>query len=67
MSEQSQYLALSQQVDEFEQQHPEVTEAMRLFGVTMVKYQETLHSLYNPRIYQSSTTIPGDDKSLLNQ
>ena len=57
MQEQNdQQVTLAQQIAEFEQQHPKVVEAMRLFGMTMAKYQETLHSLYSPRIYQSNTT-----------
>jgi hypothetical protein len=64
---QDQHLQLSQQLIEFEQQHPEVVKAMRLFGVTMTKYQETLHSLYSPRIYQSNTTAYTENKNPLDQ
>lgn len=48
--------ALLQQLEDFKGQNPKVAEAMELFGITLTKYQETLHALYGPQIYQSSST-----------
>ena len=47
---------LSQQLADFKKQYPKVAEAMELFGITLTKYQETLHALYSPQIYQSNST-----------
>ena len=49
--------SLLQQLADFEQQNPKVAEAMELFGITLTKYQETLHALYSPHIYQSTSTV----------
>ena len=48
--------ALSQQSDDFKKQNPKVAEAMKLFGMTLTKYQATLNALYSPQIYQSTST-----------
>lgn len=48
---------LSQQLADFKQGNPKVTEAMELFGITEEKYQEALHALYAPRTYQSDSTV----------
>jgi hypothetical protein len=50
--------ALLQQLEDFKEQNPKVAEAMELFGITLTKYQETLHALYSPQIYQSNSTAP---------
>lgn len=47
---------LEQKLAEFKRQNPKVVEAMQLFGLSLEKYQETLHAMYNPRIYQSTST-----------
>jgi precorrin-4 methylase len=47
---------LSQQLDDFKKQNPKIAEAMKLFGMTLTKYQESLHALYSPQIYQSNST-----------
>ena len=47
---------LAQQLADFKRKNPKVAEAMELFGMTLTKYQETLHALYSPRIYQSTST-----------
>lgn len=47
---------LSQQLEDFKKQNPQVAEAMELFGVTLAKYQETLNALYSPYVYQSTST-----------
>jgi len=50
-------LTLPQQMDEFKKQNPKIAEAMELFGITMTKYQETLHALYGPNVYPSNSTV----------
>ncbi len=50
-----------QQLEDFKKQNPKVAEAMELFGMTLTKYQETLHALYSPQVYQSNSTA-GLDK-----
>jgi len=47
---------LAKQLADFRQQNPKVAEAMELFGITLTKYQETLHALYCPHTYQSTST-----------
>ena len=47
---------LPQQLDTFKRQNPKVAEAMELFGISMIKYQETLNALDSPQIYQSTST-----------
>jgi hypothetical protein len=47
---------LAQQIADFEQSNPKIAEAMRLFGVTVAKYQNTLYAMNSPRLYQSSST-----------
>ena len=47
---------LSQQLADFKKQNPKVAEAMELFGITLTKYQEALHALYSPHLYQSNST-----------
>ena len=51
---------LSQQLEDFKKQNPKVAEAMELFGMTLTKYQETLHALYSPQVYQSNSTAKLD-------
>jgi ferric iron reductase protein FhuF len=55
---------LLQQLADFKRQNPKVAEAMELFGITLAKYQETLHALYSPHIYQATSTA---DQDKLNQ
>jgi hypothetical protein len=47
---------LSQELSNFKKQNPKVAQAMELFGITLTKYQETLHALYSPHLYQSNST-----------
>jgi hypothetical protein len=49
-------ITLTQQLDDFKRQNPKVVEAMELFDITLAKYQETLQAMYNPQIYQSTST-----------
>ncbi len=53
-------MTLPQQMDDFQKKNPKVAEAMELFGMTLTKYQETLHALYSPQIYQSNSTVRQD-------
>ncbi len=48
---------LYQQLADFKRQNPKVVEAMELFGITLIQYQRALEALYNPRIYQSTSTV----------
>ena len=48
--------SLAQQLADFKKQNPKIAEAMELFGITLTKYQETLHALYSPLLYQSNST-----------
>ncbi len=48
---------LQQQLADFKQQNPKVAEAMELFGITLIQYQQALHALYNPHIYQRTSTV----------
>lgn len=60
---------LESQLAQFEVEHPEVSEAMRLFGMTMTEYQGVLHVLNDPHIYRSDSTGPmsrPDSKRLVN-
>lgn len=41
---------------EFEQAQPDVAEAMRLFGISMEKYQASLSAVYVPRIITADST-----------
>jgi hypothetical protein len=55
---------IQKQITDFEEQNPQIAEAMRLFGITMAKYQDALNAAYAPRVYQSnSTTLT--DKTIL--
>ena len=54
---------LSEELEKFRKQNPKVAEAMELFGITLTKYQETLHALYSPQIYQSNSTARLDKPS----
>lgn len=47
---------LEQQLADFKRQNPKVAEAMELFGISFLKYQETLMALYRPQIYESTST-----------
>ncbi len=47
---------LPQQLADFKRQNPKVAEAMELFGISVMKYQEALNALYSPHIYQSTST-----------
>ncbi len=51
---------LVQQLAGFKERNPKVAEAMELFGITMTKYQESLHSLYGPHVYTSNSTVKLD-------
>lgn len=47
---------LQARVAEFERENPKVSEAMRLFGMTMERYDGAMNALYAPRVYQSDST-----------
>ena len=51
---------IHQQIAEFERQNPKVAEAMRLFGLSVEKYQGVLHAMNAPRIYVSNSTTSKD-------
>ncbi len=47
---------LERQMSEFEAEHPNVAEAMRIFGISMASYQGALNALDAPRITIGSST-----------
>ena len=51
---------LHQRLAEFERQNPKVTEAMKLFGVSVEKYQQVLHAMNPVRTYVSNSTTSKD-------
>lgn len=50
--------SLDEQFATFEQENPQVAEALRLFGMTMEVYQDALDAMNGPRVYQSNSTAP---------
>lgn len=55
-------LDLHQQFTDFERQNPKVAEAMKLFGVSIEKYQGVLHAMSSPHLYVSNSTVSEDWK-----
>ena len=47
---------VEQQIVAFEEQNPQIADAMRVFGITMTRYQGSLNAVYGPRTYQSTST-----------
>ncbi len=56
-----QNVPLTEQITDFERLNPQIADAMKLFGMTMVKYQNAFHPLTGPRIYQSNSTARIDN------
>jgi hypothetical protein len=54
---------LVQQLADFKRKNPKVAEAMELFGISLMKYQETFNALYSPHIYQSTSTTSKDKQN----
>lgn len=57
---------LEEQVAEFERQNPKVAKAMKLFGMSLAKYQGALHAMHAPRITQGNSTRPTQGGPRLN-
>ena len=55
---------VQKQITEFEQQNPKIAEALRIFGITMTKYQDAINAAYAPRVYQSNSTTLTDKTAL---
>ena len=53
---------IQKQIAEFEKQNPKIAEAMKIFGMTMAKYQEALDALSLSRVYQSNSTTLDERK-----
>ena len=47
---------IQKQIAEFEKQNPKIAEAMKIFGMTMAKYQEALDALSLSHVCQSNST-----------
>jgi hypothetical protein len=56
MERSSNNMDFHQQLAEFERLNPKVAEAMKLFGVSVEKYQKVLHAMNPPRTYVSNST-----------
>ena len=54
---------LFEQVAEFERQNPKLTQAMKLFGMTMTEYQYALNTMYAPRIVTGNSSVKIDSRN----
>ncbi len=58
MRDNKQPKSIHEQIERFEKDNPALSDAMRLFGVTMAQYQGSLNTMNGPHIYQSDNTAP---------
>ena len=56
--ESSQQRKLERYFLEFEQQNPRIAEAMRLFGMSIARYEAALNAVNSPLTYQVYSTNP---------
>lgn len=55
------YENLYQQIDEYEQRHPEIAEAMKLFDIAMVRYEKAMYAINGAIVYQSNSATGTDE------
>ncbi len=65
MTTNAQRRSLEQRINDFEDQNPRLSEAMRLFGMTMHAYQAAMTAMYGPRISVGSSTTRLDTADIV--
>jgi hypothetical protein len=48
---------LFEMLNKFESEYPHLSDAMRLFGMTMATYQRSLDAMGPPRTFSSNSTV----------